>query len=120
METSFYEMDSRAIAPLIYAGGGGAHGGRLLMTELAMFAGHSNAMVGAGGSWPFDCFRDQKCTPAPPVSAFGVPAGPFSNECLLTGRHRIDDAAGLQLRPSTDSLNLLHINKLARTADIDG
>ena len=115
-------MEARSIPPRLYAGGGGGGGrGGILMTELALFAGHSSAVVGAGSltSWPFDCYHDQKRPAAPPAAAFGVPAGAFSIDCLLTGRHRMDDAA-LQLRPSTDTLNLLHINKLTRTTDLDG
>ena len=114
-------MEARSIPPRVYAGGGGGGRGGILMTELALFAGHNSSVVGAGSlsSWPFDCYHDQKRPAVPPAAAFGVPAGAFSIDCLLTGRHRIDDAA-LQLRPTTDSLNLLHINKLARTTDIDG
>jgi len=118
METTFYDIEARSIPPRIYSTGGGGHGG-ILMTELAMFAGHS---VGGGASltsWPFDCYHDPKRSAAPPAPGFGVPSAAFSIDCLLTGRHRVDDA-GRQLRPSIDSLNLLHINKLARTTDIDG
>ena len=118
MEAKFYDYESRSIPPFIYSSGAGGRGG-ILMTELAMFAGHRSAVVGAGSltSWPFDCY--QKRSAAPPARGLGLPAGAFSIDCLLTGRHSIDDAS-LQLRPSTENLNLLHIGKLARNTDIDG
>jgi len=125
MEATFYDIEARSLPPRVYAGGAGGGRGGILMTEMAMFAGRSSAVVVGGGggtltSWsPFDCCRDQKRSVAPPAPRFAVPPGAFSIDCLLTGRHRVDEAA-LQLRPNTDNLNLLHINKLTRTADIDG
>jgi len=118
METSFYDYESRSIPPRLYSGG---HGGGVLMTELAMFAGH-HRLGGAGSlatSWPFDCYPKRSGAPPAATAGLGVPVGAFSIDCLLTGRHGVDDS-GLQLRPSADNLNLLHIGKLSRNTDIDG
>jgi len=123
---TFYDIEAaRSIAqPRVYAGGPPGGCGGVLMTELAMLAGHRGVRSSLiAPPWPppspFDCYHDQahRVAAAP---EFGVPpAAAFSIECLLTGRHAVDEP-GLQLRPGTDNLNLLHIGKLARTADIDG
>jgi len=134
MEASFYGMEAAAHVIRrpphgVYAGSDRAPA--LLMTaELTMLAGHRGP-IGAGGggslsSWPpFDCYHEQTARGGGVPRRFaGVPAaGAFSVDCLLSGgRHGVDDgSAQLQLRPSFDNINLLHVGKLARTcADIDG
>jgi len=114
MEAPFYDSRHRVFT-------GGRNG------LLAMFAGGpGGGPIGAGGpasfsTWPFDCYGDRKRVHVgPPGPGFG--AGAFSIDCLLTAgrrRHAVEDGA-LPLSHAVDNLNLIHIGKLARTADIDG
>jgi len=120
MEAStFYDIEAVAAPPRV-----GCRGGLMMTTELTqltMFARHRGALAGGGGSlgsWPFDCYHDQKR--GVPGPGFGVPSGAFSIDCLLTGRRGVDETGLQQLRPSIDNLNLLRVGKLSRTTDIDG